>query len=99
VRIGDLFSIGSVKSLGSPQIKHLVLDVLKPRAPSLPAFASFLCKLEGVTKVDVSLVEIDERTESLKVVLQGNRINFDVLKEHMRRQSAVIHSVDQVIVE
>jgi len=47
-----------VKSLGGPQMKHLVLDVLKPRAPSLPAFASFLGALEGVTKVDVSLVEM-----------------------------------------
>ncbi len=88
-----------MKSLVDPQIKHLVLDVLKPRTPSLPAFASFLGELEGVTKVDVSLVEMDARTESLKVVLQGSRINFDALKEHMARQGAVIHSVDQVIVE
>jgi len=42
---------------------------------------------------------MDARTESLKVVLRGSRINFDALKEHMTRQGAVIHSVDQVIVE
>ena len=85
--------------MGGPQIKHLVLDVLKPHAPSLPEFASYLGELEGVTKVDVSLVEMDERTESLKVVLQGVEIDFDDLKEHMEKQGAVIHSVDQVIVE
>jgi len=83
----------------NPQIKHLVLDVLKPHAPALPEFASFLGQLKGVTKVDVSLVEMDERTESLKVVLHGTEINFDKLKEHMAKQGAVIHSVDQVIVE
>ena len=85
--------------MNGPQIKHLVLDVLKPHAPSLPEFASFLGELEGVTRVDVSLVEMDERTESLKVVLHGVEIDFDELKGHMAKQGAVIHSVDQVIVE
>ncbi len=88
-----------MKSLGNTRIKHLVLDVLKPHAPSLPEFASFLGELEGVTKVDVSLVEMDERTESLRVVFQGTGIDFDELREHMASQGAVIHSVDQVIVE
>ncbi len=85
--------------MSSTRIKHLVLDVLKPHAPSLPEFASFLGELEGVTKVDVSLVEMDERTESLKVELYGTEIDFDELKEHMATQGAVIHSVDQVVVE
>ena len=85
--------------MGSSKIKHLVLDVLKPHAPSLPEFASFLGELEGVTKVDVSLVEMDERTESLKIELYGTEINFERLKEHMATQGAVIHSVDQVVVE
>ena len=52
-----------------------------------------------MTKVDVSLIEMDERTESLKVELHGTEIKFDELKEHMATQGAVIHSVDQVIVE
>lgn len=85
--------------MDSPQIKHIVLDVLKPHAPSLPEFASILGELKGVIRVDVSLIEMDERTESLKVVFQGTGINFEELREHMTRQGAVIHSVDQVIVE
>ena len=85
--------------MGDPRIRYLVLDVLKPHDPPLPEFASFLGELEGVTKVDVSLAEMDEKTESLKVVLQGSQLDFDELKEHMARYGAVIHSVDQVIVE
>lgn len=85
--------------MGSPQIKNIVLDVLKPHVPSLPVFAAFLGELTGVTKVDVSLVEMDERTLSLKVVLEGTAINYEALREHMAKQGAVIHSVDQVIVE
>ena len=85
--------------MNGQKIKHLVLDVLKPHDPPLPDFAFFLGELEGVTRVDVSLVEMDERTMSLRVMLQGTEINFRELREHMGKQGAVIHSVDQVIVE
>jgi hypothetical protein len=85
--------------LDDPEIKTLVLDVLKPHSPSLPEFASYLAEFEGLTRVDITLVEMDERTESLKVVLNGTAINYDALKEYMGMQGAVIHSVDHVIVE
>ncbi|MGD2201011.1 MAG: DUF211 domain-containing protein [Candidatus Bathyarchaeota archaeon] len=85
--------------MDEPKIKALILDVLKPHSPSLPAFATFLAEFEGVIGVDVSLVEMDERTESLKVVLNGPSIDYDALKVHIEKQGAVIHSVDQVIVE
>lgn len=83
----------------APEIKTLVLDVLKPHAPPLPDFASYLCEFSGVMKVDVSLVEMDERTESIKVVLTGSAIDYEDLKEYITKQGAVIHSVDQVVVE
>ena len=85
--------------MDDPEIKTLVLDVLKPHSPGLPEFAAFLAEFEGLTRVDVSLVEMDERTESLKVVLNGTGIDYDALKEHMEKLGAVIHSVDHVIVE
>jgi len=85
--------------LSESKIKHLVLDVLKPHSPPLPEFATFLTELNGIEKVDITLVEMDEKTESLKVVLSGTAIEYDALKEHVGKQGAVIHSVDQVIVE
>ncbi len=85
--------------MSESKIKHLVLDVLKPHSPPLPEFASFLTELNGIERVDVTLVEMDEKTESLKVELSGISINYEALKEHVGKQGAVIHSVDQVIVE
>ena len=82
-----------------PQITHLELDVLKPHSPPLPEFASYLGELEGVTKVNISVVEMDEKTESLKVIVDGLGLDFENLRSHMARQGAVIHSVDNVIVE
>ena len=88
-----------VKYEKNSRIKNIVLDVLKPHSPPLPEFASFLTELEGIEKVDITLVEIDEKTESLNVTLNGSNINFDALKELMEECGAVIHSVDQVIAE
>jgi uncharacterized protein len=88
-----------VKTLEKPKIIHLVLDVLKPHQPPLPEFAIFMGELEGLTKVDITVVEMDEKTESLKVIVDGTAIDFEDLKGHMAKQGAVIHSVDKVIVE
>lgn len=85
--------------MSESEIKTLVLDVLKPHSPPLPEFARYVSELEGVTKVDISLVEMDERTESIKIVLGCSSINYDALKEHIGKHGAVIHSVDQVVVE
>ena len=88
-----------MEKLSESKIKNLVLDVLKPHSPPLPEFASFLTELDGIEKVEVTLVEMDEKTESLKVVLSGSDIEYEALKEHVGKQGAVIHSVDQVVVE
>jgi len=85
--------------LGEPKIKRIILDVLKPRTSSLPLFATFLAELESVEKVEVTLVEINAKTDSLTVVLYGSGIDYNALKEHVGRDDAVIHSVDQVKVQ
>ncbi len=82
-----------------PCIKYVVLDVLKPHNPSLAEFAISLGELAGVSKVDVTMVEMDDRTESLKLVVEGTAIKFEELKEHIEKQGATIHSVDQIVVE
>lgn len=76
-----------------------MLDVLKPHQPPLPLFASFLREINGIKKVDISVVEIDEKTESLRVNIDGNNIDYEDLKSHMTRQGAVVHSVDRVVVQ
>lgn len=85
--------------MDEPKIKELVLDVLMPHTPSLPAFATFLAEFPGVERIEVSLVEMHRRTVSLRVILQGHDTNYDGLKEHMKKQGAVIHSVDKVSVK
>jgi len=72
---------------------------LKAHQPPLPEFASQVAVLEGLTRIDVTVVEMDEKTESLKVIVDGKTIDFDKLREHLTGLGAVIHSVDKVVVE
>ena len=81
-----------------PKIIHIVLDVLKPHQPPLPEFAAFVGELDGIRRVDVTVVEMDEKTESLRIIIDGN-VDYETLRTHMAKQGAVIHSVDQVVVE
>ncbi len=79
--------------------RTLVLDVLKPHSPPLPDFAAFLSEFDGVDKIDITVLEMDEKTETIKLVITGSLFDYEELKSHMSKQGAVIHSVDQVIVE
>jgi len=80
-------------------IKRVVLDVLKLRDPPLPEFASTLCSLPNVEDVKVSLVEIDQNTESVKVTIEGKNIDLDNVQKLMKNHGAVIHSIDEVVVQ
>ena len=82
-----------------PFITHIVLDVLKAHQPPLPEFAAFVGELGSIKRVDVTVVEMDEKTESLKVTIDAAHIDYEELRSHMAKQGAVIHSVDQVVVE
>ena len=78
-------------------VRRLVLDVLKLHDPSIVLFATALEQVTGVAAVNCTLVEIDARTENLKVVLEGSNMDFDLISKTIAELHGSIHSVDQVI--
>lgn len=79
-------------------VKRVVLDVLKLRDPPLPEFALRLCSMPNIDGVKVSLVEIDQNTESVKVIMEGADIDLDFVEKMMKEYGAVVHSIDEVAV-
>jgi hypothetical protein len=77
-------------------IKRLVLDVLKPHKPSILELAQQLSKLHHVTGVNLSIQEVDTETETIKITVEGNNIDFDELKDVIEDMGAAIHSIDEV---
>jgi hypothetical protein len=80
------------------QITRIVLDVLKPHEPPIHELASRLASLQGIDRVNVSLAEIDQSTESIKVSIEGTAIVIDSVRKTLEEVGAVIHSIDEVSV-
>ena len=78
-------------------VRRLVLDVLKLHDPSLVSFAIALEQVDGVNAVNCTLVEIDAKTENLKVVLEGTNMDYDLISKAINDLHGSIHSIDQVI--
>jgi len=77
------------------KIKMLELDVLKPHEPILPYFAEELTKIPHVTDVHLSVMEIDVETQTIKLTLLGNGIDYEDVVEVIEKNGGSIHSVDK----
>ncbi|MBU0635582.1 DUF211 domain-containing protein [Candidatus Micrarchaeota archaeon] len=81
-----------------PKIKVLVLDLLKPHQPNIAEFGQALCEVKSVQNANLSVYAIDEKTESIKAVLEGTEIDFEEVKKKIEDFGAVVHSVDKAVV-
>lgn len=80
-----------------PKIWRMVLDVLKPHEPALPDFAKKIGSMDGVEGVDITLIEIDKETETLKITIDGDLV-YEKIRSQIEDWGGVVHSVDQVYV-
>ena len=80
-------------------IKRVVLDVLKAHQPNALAFASVIADLGYESQVKITVTEVDEKTESVVLVIQGPNIHFEAISELIVQMGASIHSIDEVEVE
>ena len=80
-----------------PQLKKLVLDVLKPHKPSVVELGRALSELEAVRSINIMLSEVDVDTETVRIIVEGNGLNYEEIKKVMKRFGAAIHSIDEVM--
>ena len=81
------------------KIRRLVLDVLKPHQPNALDFAASLADLGPDYKVKLTVVEVDEKTESTILIIEGLDIQFDAISDVIGQMGASMHSIDEVEVE
>jgi hypothetical protein len=80
-------------------LTRIILDVLKPHEPSIDMLAIELVKLEGsgVTGVNITLDEVDVRTQSVKMIIEGRSLNYPLIRRKLESLNCAIHSLDQVV--
>lgn len=80
-------------------LKRLILDVLKPHQPNALEFSYKLAEVGNDYHVVLTVLEVDENTETIQVVIEGNDINFDAIQSAITSMSGSLHSIDVVEVE
>ncbi len=80
-------------------VKRLTLDVLKPHQPNALEFSQAIAEAGGDYRVCVTVIEVDENTETLQVVVEGEAIDFDALQSSISALGGSLHSIDEVEVE
>jgi len=70
--------------------------VLKPHHPSVVEISKKLSILKGVSGVNLSLYEVDQQTENIKITIEGDNLDYEEIKQSIDKLGAVIHSVDEI---
>ncbi len=79
-------------------VRRVVLDVLKPHLPSVIELSSKLADLPGVYGVDISLIEMDQKVENVKITCEGDSIDYEKVENIINQSGGSIHSLDKVSV-
>jgi len=79
-------------------VKKLVLDVVKPHNPNIVDMAEGLSELKGVEKVDIDVQDYDSTIERLKVIIEGEDLDYDEIVKVIRYYGGNVASLDGVTV-
>jgi len=79
-------------------VKRLVLDVLKPHQPNSLEFARAIAASGEGYQVDIHVLEVDEQTETLQVMIEGDSLDFELISGVINENGASLHSIDEVSV-
>lgn len=77
-------------------IRMLVLDVLKPLEPSIIKYSQAIADCDGIDGVNITVVEVDRQTETIKISLEGRDILYENLTKVIQELGGSIHSIDKV---
>ena len=77
-------------------VKRLVLDILKPHQPNSLEFSRTLAEVGDDYQVNLTVIEIDENTESVEVEIRARDIDFEAVQAAITEMSGSLHSIDVV---
>jgi len=80
-------------------VKKVVLDVLKPHQPNALEFAQAIAKVGIDYHVHLTVLEVDENTETLQIEIEGSAIDFDAIQASINDLGGSLHSIDEVEVQ
>ena len=80
-------------------VKRIVLDVLKPHQPNALEFSQAIAGVGSDYRVHLTVLEVDEKTETLQVEVQGSAVDFEAIHQTITSLGGSLHSIDEVEVQ
>ena len=80
-------------------VKRLVLDVLKPHQPNALEFSCKLAEIANDYHVVLTVLEVDENTETVQIEIKGVNISFEAVQSAISEMNGSLHSIDVVEVQ
>lgn len=80
-------------------VRRLILDVLKPHQPNALEFSQTIAEAGVDCRVRLTVVEMDENTETLQIEIEGNAIDFEAIQSAIASMGGSLHSIDEVEVQ
>ncbi|MFT4583368.1 MAG: hypothetical protein ACI915_003529 [Gammaproteobacteria bacterium] len=80
----------------TPAVKKIVLDVLKPHQPNALEFSLAIAAAGADYGVHLTVVEVDENTETLQIVIEASAIDFDAIETAIKDMGGSVNSIDEV---
>lgn len=79
------------------KVRRLVLDVLKPHEPNVVEFTNEISKIDSVSSINSTLIEVDEKVKNLELTIVGSDLNYGEIEKKIKKLGGSIHSVDEVV--
>ena len=79
------------------KIRRLVIDALKPMEPNIIELAKVISLKDGVSAVNISMVEIDLKVENAKITIEGDDIIYEEIRDLIEDMGGSVHSIDEVV--
>lgn len=80
-------------------VKRMILDVLKPHQPNALEFCKSIAQTGNDYRVRLTVLEVDEKTETLQIEVSGSDIDFAVIQSSISDSGGSLHSIDEVEVQ
>lgn len=78
------------------KIIRMVIDVMSPAQQSIVDLIGRLDKLDNITRVDISLSELEKNVEDFKVTILGSDLDYERINNAIKDFGAVIRNVDNI---
>lgn len=83
----------------SVRIRRIQLDAVKPRDISVIDLSKGLCSIDGVDECNIVVIDVDSRTETIKLTIRGHSVDYDAISKILEEQALSVKGVDEIDVD